>query len=135
MRVVLDTNILVSGLMFPDSVPGRIVTAWFEAEFDVVSSHEQLAEISRVLAYPKIRRVLGWNEQRIERFIRRLYVRVDCVRPVPATMETPRDPDDAVVLGALLAGNADLLVTGDGDLLALRERYPIETPAEFERRI
>ena len=135
MRVVLDTNILVSGLMFPDSIPGRIVAAWSEAEFDVVSSHGQLAEIGRVLAYPKIRRILGWDEQRIERFVRRLYIRVEVVEPDSAAMETPRDPDDAPILGALVAGEADFLVTGDRDLLALRDRYPIETPAEFARRL
>lgn len=135
MRVVLDTNILVSGLILPDSIPGRIIAAWSEAEFDVVSSHGQLAEIGRVLAYPKIRRILGWDEQRIERFVRRLYVRVEVVEPDSAAMETPRDPDDAPILGALVAGDADFLVTGDRDLLALRDRYPIETPAEFVRRL
>ena len=135
MRVVLDTNILVSGLMLPDSTPGRIVAAWSEAEFDVVSSHDQLAEIGRVLAYPKIRRILGWDKPRIERFVRRLYVRVEVVEPDSAAMETPRDPDDAPILGALVAGEADFLVTGDRDLLALRDHYPIETPAEFVRRL
>lgn len=135
MRVVLDTNILVSGLMFPDSTPGNIVAAWSEADFDVVSSHEQLAEIGRVLAYPKIRRILGWDEQQIERFIRRLYVRVEVVEPAPDAVETPRDPDDAPILGALVAGDADIVVTGDRDLLTLRDRYPIETPAEFASRL
>ena len=135
MRVVLDTNILVSGLMHPEGTPGKIVAAWSEARFDVVSSREQLGEIGRVLAYPKIRRVLNWNDSRIERFVHRLYLRVEVVEPTPAAMEQPRDPDDAPILGALLAAAADLLVTGDRDLLALRDRYPIETPAEFVRRI
>ena len=67
MKVVLDTNVLVSGLMFPGGVPGRIVEAWFDARFDVVSSREQLEEVARVLAYPKIRRILGWDDRRIER--------------------------------------------------------------------
>lgn len=58
MKVVLDTNILVSGLMYPASTPGRIIAAWSEAQFDVVSSHEQLAEVARVLGYSKIRRIL-----------------------------------------------------------------------------
>lgn len=135
MRVVLDTNILVSGLMFPDSTPGRIVAAWSEARFDVVSSREQLVEIGRVLGYPKIHRILKWDEYRIEQFIQALYVRVEVAEPGSAAAETPRDPDDAPILGALLAARADFLVTGDRDLPALRERYPIETPAEFVRRI
>ena len=135
MKVVLDTNILVSGLMFPESIPGRIIAAWSEAQFDVVSSHEQLAETGRVLAYPKIRRILKWDDQRIEQFIKRLYIRVELAEPESTGVEALRDPDDAPILGTLVAGEADLLVTGDHDLLALNDRYPIETPAEFVRRI
>ena len=135
MRVVLDTNILVSGLMHPASTPGRIIAPWSEAQFDVVSSHEQLTEIGRVLAYPKIRRILKWDDQRIEQFIKRLYIRVEVAEPESTGVEALRDPDDAPILGALVAAEADLLVTGDRDLLALSDRYPIETPAEFVRRI
>ena len=135
MRVVLDTNILVSGLMHPASTPGRIIAAWSEAQFDVVSSHEQLAEIGRVLAYPKIRRILKWDDQRIEQFIKRLYIRVEVAEPESTGVEALRDPDDAPILGALVAAEADLLVTGDRDLLALSDRSPIEAPAEFVRRI
>ena len=135
MRVVLDTNILVSGLMHPASTPGRIIAAWSEAQFDVVSSHEQLTEIGRVLAYPKIRRILKWDDQRIEQFIKQLYIRVEVAEPESTGVEALRDPDDAPILGALVTAEADLLVTGDRDLLALSDRYPIETPAEFVRRI
>ena len=135
MKVVIDTNILVSGLMFPESIPGRVIAAWSEARFDVVSSHEQLAEIGRVLAYPIIRRILKWDDQRIEHFIKGLYIRVEMAQPESTSVEELRDPDDSPIVGALLAADADLLVTGDHDLLALRERYPIETPAQFVRRI
>ena len=55
MRVVLDTNVLLSGLMFPDGASGCVFAAWREARFDLVISVHQLAEIGRVLACPKIR--------------------------------------------------------------------------------
>lgn len=135
MRVVLDTNVLLSGLMFPDGAPGRVVAAWRAARFDVVMSVHQLAEIGRVLAYPRIRRVLGWDDQRIEKFIRQIYVRVQIVDLHGITVEVPADPDDAPILATLVAGKADVLVTGDGDLLALHERFPIQTPSEFVRRL
>jgi len=135
VRVVLDTNVLLSGLMFPDGAPGRVVAAWREARFDVVMSVHQLAEIGRVLAYPRIRRVLGWDVQRIEKFIRQIYVRVQIVDLHGITVEVPADPDDAPILATLVAGKADVLVTGDGDLLALHERFPIQTPSEFVRRL
>ena len=135
MKVVLDTNVFVSGLMFPDGVPGQIVAAWSEAEFEVASSREQLAEIARVLAYPKIRRILNWDNHSIERFVERLYLRTEVVELGASKVVVPRDPDDAPMLNTLIAAAADFLVTGDHDLLVLNRRYPIETPSEFIRRL
>ena len=135
MKVVLDTNVLLSGLMFPEGTPGRIVAAWAEARFEVALCLDQLAEIGRVLEYPKIRRRLGWDDQQIESFIKQLYIRAEVIELGQIAVEVPRDPDDAPVLATLAAAKADVLVTGDGDLLALRSKYPIETPAEFVRRL
>ena len=135
MKVVLDTNVLLSGLMFPDSAPGRVVAAWREARFDLVISVHQLAEIGRALAYPRIRRVLDWDDGRIEQFIRQLYIRAQIVDLDAISVEVPADPDDAPILATLLATKADVLITGDGDLLSLRDRYSILTPAEFARKL
>jgi uncharacterized protein len=134
VKVVLDTNVLLSGLMFPDGAPGRVVAAWREARFDLAISIHQLAEIGRALAYPKIRRLLSWDDRRIEQFIRQLYVRAQIVDLDGILVEVPADPDDVPILATLVAAKADVLVTGDGDLLALRDRYAILTPAEFVRR-
>jgi len=135
VKVVLDTNVLLSGLMFPDGAPGRVVAAWRQARFDLVMSVPQLAEIGRALAYPKIQRVLGWDDRRIEQFIRQLYVRAQIVELAGTSVEVPADPDDAPILATLVAAKADVLITGDGDLLALRDRYAIHTPAEFMRSL
>jgi len=121
--------------MFPEGTPGRIVAAWLEARFEVALSLDQLAEIGRVLEYPKIRRKLGWNDEQIELFIKQLYIRAEVVELGPISVEVPRDPGDAPILATLAAAKADVLVSGDGDLLALRDNYPIETPAEFVRRL
>ena len=104
------------------------------ARFDVVMSIERLAEIGRVLAYPKIHRKLKWDEQRIEQFIRQLYVRAE-VDLRSTSVEVPRDPQDSPILAALIASGADALVSGDRNLLELRGKYPIQTPAEFVRRL
>jgi putative PIN family toxin of toxin-antitoxin system len=135
VKVVLDTNVLLSGLMFPDGAPGRVVAAWREARFDLVISVHQLAEIGRALAYPKIRRILDWDDRRIEQFIRQLYVRAQIVNLDGISVEVPADPDDVPILATLVAAKADVLITGDGDLLALRDRYAILTPAEFVHRL
>jgi putative PIN family toxin of toxin-antitoxin system len=134
VRVILDTNVLVSGLMFPQSVPGAAVAAWREGRFDLVLPLGQLEEIGRVLAYPKIRRILQWDDEAIGRFLRQLYLRADVVEPATTAVEV-RDPDDLHVLQALAAGAAELLVTGDEDLLELRGRHAIETPVEFVKRL
>ena len=135
MKVVLDTNVLLSGLMFPDSTPGRIIGAWDETRFEIALSLEQLQEIARVLAYPKIRRRLKWDDQAIGQFVKQLYVRVELVDLTGIAADVPSDPDDVVILATLIAAKADFLITGDADLLALRSQYPIETPAEFIRRL
>ena len=135
MKVVLDTNVLLSGLMFPDGAPGRVVAAWRQARFELVISVPQLAEIGRALAYPKIRRVLAWDDQRIEQFIRQLYIGAEIVDLAGTLVEVPGDPDDMLILATLVAAKADVLITGDGDLLALRDRYAIQTPAEFVRKL
>lgn len=135
MRVVLDTNVLLSGLMFPDGAPGRVVAAWREARFELVISVHQLAEIGRTLAYPKIRRILDWDDRAIEQFIRQLYIRAQIVDLDKVSVEVPADPDDAPILATLVAAKADVLITGDGDLLALRGQYAILSPAEFARNL
>ena len=134
MKVVPDTNVLLSGLMAPEGTPGRIVAAWFEARFDVVMSVDQLAEIGRALGYSKIHRKLKWDEQRIEQFLRQLYIRAEVIELHSTSVEVPRDPADAPILATLTASGADVLVSGDRDLLELRGQHPIETPAEFVRR-
>lgn len=135
MKVVLDTNVLVSGLMYPESVPGRIVTAWREAQFDVVSTLAQLEEVGRVLAYPKIQKILEWGPETIERFLEQLLLRVELAEIKESADEVLRDPSDAPILASLVASEADFLVTGDGDLLALKDRFSIVTPAEFAEKL
>lgn len=135
MKVVLDTNVLISGLAYPTSVPGRIVAAWDLHALRLVMSRFQLDEVARVLPYRKVRKILDWDDARIESFVRQLLLRVEVVETADTTAVVPGDLNDAPILATLLASSADVLVTGDGDLLALRHLYPIETPAELARRL
>ena len=129
MRIVLDTNVLISGLMYPHSVPSKIVTARREAQFDVVSTLQQL------LSYPKIQKVLRWGPETIERFLEQLLLRVELAEVDESVDERLRDPSDSPILAGLVASKADFLVTGDGDLLALKDRFSIVTPAEFAAKL
>jgi putative PIN family toxin of toxin-antitoxin system len=131
LRVVLDTNVLVSGLAYPEGFPGRIVGAWRKGNLDVVLSKYILDEMVRVL--PKLS-----SNNRSSAEIRDLadsfLFMAEIVEPAGEVEETLRDVADQPVLGTLLAARADYLITGDKDLLALARKYPIVTPAEFWER-
>lgn len=135
MRVVLDTNVLISGLMYPDSTPGMIVRAWREARFELLLTVEQLTEVGRVLSYPRIHKILKWDRATIESFLKQLYLRSELIDISSVTVSVPRDSGDNFILAAQIAGEAECLVSGDTDLLSLRDRYAIVTPAEFVRRL
>jgi len=135
MRVVIDTNVALSGLIKPGSIPGQVLRAWRDGSFRLVLSEFLLEEIAVTLARPKIQALVPWPAAQIDRFVLELRAFCDVVEPAELNFKYPRDPDDIPVLATLIASGADLLVTGDRDLLGLREEYPIETPAEFVRRL
>ena len=135
MRVVIDTNVVLSGLIKPGSVPGRVLRAWRDGSIRLVLSEFLLEEIAVTLARPKFQALVPWPAAQIDRFVLELRAFCDVVEPAELKFKYPRDPDDIPVLATLIASGADVLVTGDRDLLVLREEYPIETPAEFVRRL
>jgi putative PIN family toxin of toxin-antitoxin system len=131
LRVVLDTHVLVSGLAYPGSVPGRIVAAWRQGGLDVALSHDILDELVRVL--PRLPKV-HMTPAEIRDLADSLMFQADIVEPAGLADEALRDAADQPVLLTLLAAKAQYLVTGDKDLLALADRYPIVKPADFWAR-
>ncbi len=133
LRVVLDTNVLLSGIAYPASVPGKIMTAWRHGSVDVLLSAYILSELRRVL--PRLTRRHGLTSAEIEDLVDALSIQAEVIEPLPGIDPELRDIDDQPVLGTLLAAlktsDADYLITGDKDLLAMAERYPIVTPAKF----
>ena len=131
VRVVLDTNVLVSGLAYPGSIPGRILGAWRRAGVDVVLSRYILDEMVRVL--PRLPRIT-LNPSEIRDLADSFMFMAEMVEPDAELDDRLRDHSDQQVLGTLRAAKADYLVTEDKDLLALAELYPIVTPAVFWER-
>jgi putative PIN family toxin of toxin-antitoxin system len=136
LRIVLDTNVLVSGLAYPGSTPGRILAAWRGGAIDVVLSRYILDELERVL--PRLDRLRQWSGQDIQDMVDSLSLMADLVEPAASasgeTRLAQQDPADVPVLGTLLASAAEYLVTGDKDLLTLANSYPSVTPAWFWAR-
>jgi len=128
LRVVIDTNVLVSGLAYPQSIPGRIVAAWRQGGIAVVLSRFILDEMVRVL--PKLRR-LKMSAAEIRDLADSFMFMAEVVEPAAEADEALRDSADQMVLGTLRAAKADYLITGDKDLLVLADRYPIVSPGVF----
>jgi putative PIN family toxin of toxin-antitoxin system len=131
IRVVLDTNVLVSGLAYPAGIPGRILGVWRRGGIEVVLSRYIRDEMVRVL--PRLSRIT-LTPTEIRDLVDSFMFQAEMVEPSSERDETLRDEADQLILGTLRAAKADYLITGDKDLLALRNRYPIVTPAAFWAR-
>lgn len=130
---VLDTNVLLSGLAYPGSVPGKLIAAWRHGALEVVLSVYILDELRRVL--PKLAHRHGLGPNDIDDLIDAFSIQAELVEPEAIAEPGLTDAADLPVLGTLIAARrgdqAEVLITGDRALLALSDRYPICTPAEF----
>ncbi|MDO8465503.1 MAG: putative toxin-antitoxin system toxin component, PIN family [Gallionella sp.] len=130
---MLDTNVLLSGIAYPASVPGKVMSAWRHGSIDVLLSAYILDELRRVL--PRLANRHGLTLAEIEDLVDALSIQAEVIEPLSCAEPDLRDVDDLPVLGTLLAAlkisDADYLITGDKGLLAMAERYPIVTPAKF----
>lgn len=117
MRVVLDTNVLVSALLVESSPPAQLITHWRQGRFALLTAAPQLDELMRVTRYPKIRARL--KPVLAGRLINELREVAVVVAPLPPVDVSP-DPYDNYLLAIASGGEADYLVTGDkDDLLVL----------------
>lgn len=137
LRAVLDTNVYVRGTILSRGTPFEILEAWRRQAYILVVSEAIIAEIERVLCYPRIRGRYTVSERDIERLVESL--RADAL-VVPGDYEVSgvsSDPDDDKFLACALEAQADCIVTGDPDLLDL-QRYQgivILKPHEFLERL
>jgi uncharacterized protein len=131
IRVVIDTNIVLSALVFSGSKVGIFRQLWQSGEFTPIVSKATITELIRVLAYPKFKLTPIEREDLLADYL-----------PFCETIQTPielpeipscRDPYDQPFLDLAIFGQADYLVTGDQDLLILVGscKFSIVTAAEF----
>ena len=134
MRIVLDTNVLVSGLLKRDSIPGRLLQAVWDGSLELVLSEPLVAELREVLNYPKIRKRLAANAIDSDLFLELLPFFTIQVDPSGIEAPVPRDAADEMVLATFVAAEAEWLVSGDQDLLVLADQFPILSPTAFVAR-
>ena len=117
MRVVLDTNIIVSALISSGGKPAAIVGAWLDGKFTLLTCAMQLQELRATLQKPRVAELI--KPHKAGRLVNHIKKLAEDIAPLPRVERSP-DPADDFLLGLSEAGKADYLVTGDkSGLLAL----------------
>ena len=127
MRVVVDTNTVISGIARAAGNPYQILELWRQGAIELLSSTATLTELERVLTYPRVRKLL-------QRFVVLYRTQTTHIVVNLALQAVESDPDDNIIVELAVAGNARYIVTGDKKhLLPLRRYQGIEivSPATF----
>jgi len=110
VRILLDTNILISALLSTGGPPHRLVELWLDSQFELVSSREQINELRRATDYEHLRsRIHPMDKKALLENLATVAIIVD---PVSNVEDSP-DPDDNIILATAIAGKAALIVSGD----------------------
>ena len=133
--VVLDTNVVLSALVFAAGPMARLRDAWLTGRCRPLASQPTVAELIRALAYPKFKLSATEQEELLADYLPHCTI-VQVPAKVPR-VPTCRDADDRAFLELALIGRAAYLVTGDKDLLSLTAKFscPIVTASQFLDRI
>lgn len=133
MRIVLDTNVVISGFLSRGGPPATLIELWAEGGVAVVVTRPLIEEYLGVLARPKFDRI-GPAEERL-RLLEELIAldNTDLVFPKEKVAAIEEDPADNLVLECAVAGLPDYIVSGDDHLLRLGKfgGIPIVTPRQF----
>lgn len=131
LRVVFDTNVVLSALVFGKGLTAQLRLAWQNTRCLPLASAASVQELVRVLAYPKFRLDAAAQQELLADYLP-YTATVQIPQPPPSVPEC-RDPLDVPFLHLAVAGRARALVTGDRDLLSLARvgRCPILSPDAF----
>ena len=137
MRVVLDTGVVVSALIFPKGRVAWLRERWASGALRPLVTRTTVDELIRVLAYPKFRLTRDEIDAVLAAYVP--FTESVVLRSSGADTRLPRcdDPADQEFLRLTADGGAEVLVTGDDDVLRLRREtpFPILTPAELKSRV
>jgi len=135
LRVVLDTNAVLSALLFRAGVAGQLRMAWQREAIIPLTNTEAARELVRVLAYPKFRLSAQDRDELLADYLP--YARVVAAPKRRPRVPTCRDPHDLKFLELAATGKASYLISGDRDLLSLagQTRFQIVSPGDFLRQI
>lgn len=133
LRAVLDANVYVSAAIRPEGPPGQILERFLrDSAFDIVLSPTIIEEVLRALAYPKVRKhVRGDIDATV--WFESIVVLADLIAGEYALQGVSDDPDDDKYIAAAVEGRATFVVTGDPDLLEVKEHAGVRivSPRQF----
>ena len=134
-RVVLDTNVLVSALVFHTGSLSWIRGAWQSKRILPLAGRATTQELIRVFAYPRFRLSPDECTDLLADYLP--WCETVAVSDLPMEIPRCRDPSDRAFLELAPAGHADALISGDADLLALADSFPVPilAPATFKERL
>jgi len=132
-RVVFDTTTVVSALLFANGRLAWFRQHWRERGCVPLISRATAAELTRVLSYPKFRLSLDDRREMLADYL----PHCEAIEPAERCSTVCRDPKDQPFLDLAHSGKAEVLVSGDQDLLTLAGRtiFLIETPEAYRRRV
>lgn len=125
MRVVLDTNVVLSALVFGGGLAGRLRGAWQNNRLLPLATTQTVQELIRVLAYPKFHLSHADQTQLLADYLP--YTETVVMPQVAPVVPDCRDPYDAMFMRLAVAGQASVLVSGDKDLLVLANEFKAMT--------
>lgn len=126
MRVVLDTNVVVSRFLSPHGTPARVLGLWEDGTIEVVVSEPVLEEYARVLAYDQIRARHRMTDDEFAAIISGFRAFAIVVEPTQRVDVVADDPSDNMFLEAAIAGRCEAVVSGDRHLLDLGEYQGVQ---------
>jgi putative PIN family toxin of toxin-antitoxin system len=118
VRAVIDTNVALSGLLW-HGTPHALIEHARAGTVTLISSPALLAELAEVIQRSKFQAILARTNTNPERMLMELRQLAEIIDPPPLPTPVSRDPDDDAVLALSVASQADLIVSGDADLLVL----------------
>jgi putative PIN family toxin of toxin-antitoxin system len=117
VRIVIDTNVWVSGVLTRLGAPARVVDLFMEGRYTLVTSEPLLSEAADVLARPRIARRSRLTRAEVAALVAAMRDLGE-IAPIAGVVSICRDPDDDLVIETAISGRADALVSGDRDLTA-----------------
>jgi len=133
MRIILDTNVFVSATLIKNSNPDKVLQAWRRGEVEFITSRLLLEELEDVLNRPHLRRLQWLKPDEVDALVAEFKEAAIHAPGVLHLSDVVRDVKDDKIISAAVEMQVDYIVSGDDDLLVLKEYkgIPVVSPAGF----